>query len=1209
MASSVHLQPEAARVFVWAGHPRLSRPFSTRRPSDTLACAASVSLALPATSSARAALGRPCRPLQYSLSQSAQQRRSLPRGICAAGEANGPVRLALEEGSGGARPSSDLLSAASPHEFTSAAADGPSQEGNGVASASKDREAAHPSNGASTDQRVPTARRSPPSPSPGLLAPGSSGVTLEDLLPIIKNAEKNILELNRVRVRALEELSRAQQEKKALQLQVKLLHTRLAEAEARATLVPQLREETGRLESEVAALQEEATRRAEQLAEEQQRAGTLSEEVEELGRRLAEGQSAEAARAEQAESEVLRLREAAEEAAAEQQRAQQQVQELQARLAVTEAQSLATAESETEKVQQLQARVDELVRAGEAQTQEAGRWKEELEGQLEEAEAGAAKLAAEKEGLIRDLQSLQADLGEQGERLQQEVLDLEQQLSSAQASAAELEQRVEALRAESESSEAARLEAEQERQWLWAQNAVLEERLQEKVALETAELEAQSSLLEEGLRSLQKALEANETQLLRSGDDGNGGEGKAPLGPGLGGKEGGAGAESNGSLLQSYEEELSGMLEQMEEEKGSWRDTAEENLQLREQMDVLLAQLALSTDSLALTQEQLLGKAEEEEESLGLAPLPAGVVPVDEHPWEFWSDLLLRIDTLLLEKRLTKDEARELHTRAWKRNVGIRDAYMAVVEASNAEVAPIFKDLVRAKTRPGLHIVHIAAEMAPVAKVGGLGDVVTGLGRALQKKGHLVEVVLPKYDCMDYSRIVGLQVMDYDLMSYFDGQQHKSKVWRGIVEGLPVYFIEPLHPSRFFWRNCFYGEGDDFARFTFFCRAALEFLHQAGKQPDIIHGHDWQTAAIAPLYWDVYFPLGFASAQVVFTCHNFEYQGTERPGALASCGLDVAALNRPDRMQDNFMPDRINLLKGALVYANLVTTVSPTYADEVRNPEGGRGLQVTLAALAPTGKFHGILNGIDGEVWDPALDAMLEVPFSAERLEGKRANKTALRSLLGLADTREGEAEKPLVGCITRLVPQKGVHLIRHAIYHIRDRGGQFVLLGSSPVPDIQRDFEHLSREFAQHPDVRLVLKYDERLSHRIYGGADMLIIPSLFEPCGLTQLIALRYGVIPIVRKTGGLADSVFDVDDESVPEAKKNGFCFSATDTEGFNYAMDRALYYFSHSPEWWLELQGRAMRMDFTWEESAGRYAQLYLDTVRAPALQAARGSSSR
>ncbi|OIT39343.1 putative starch synthase 4, chloroplasticamyloplastic [Nicotiana attenuata] len=560
--------------------------------------------------------------------------------------------------------------------------------------------------------------------------------------------------------------------------------------------------------------------------------------------------------------------------------------------------------------------------------------------------------------------------------------------------------------------------------------------------------------------------------------------------------------------------------------------------------------------------------------------------PVNDMPWEFWSQLLLMIDGWSMEKKITKDDAKLLRELVWKKDGRICDAYMSCKEKNEREIIARFLKFTSSSTRPGLHIIHIAAEMAPVAKVGGLGDVVTGLGKALQKKGHLVEIVLPKYDCMQYESIKDMKALDVVVESYFDGRLYKNKIWTGTVEGLPVYFIEPQHPGKFFGRGQLYGEHDDFKRFSFFSRVALELLLHAEKKPDIIHCHDWQTAFIAPLYWDLYVPKGLDTARICFTCHNFEYQGTAPASELTSCGLDAYHLNRPDRMQDNSANDRINSVKGAIVFSNIVTTVSPTYAQEVRTAQGGKGLHATINSHSK--KFVGILNGIDTDAWNPASDNFLKVQYSASDIEGKLENKEALRRLLGLSSS---EIRRPLVGCVTRLVPQKGVHLIRHAIYRTLELGGQFVLLGSSPVPHIQREFEDIRNHFRTHEHARLVLKYDEALSHLIYAASDMLIIPSIFEPCGLTQMIAMRYGSIPIARRTGGLNDSVFDVDDDTIPDQFRNGFTFVTADEQGFNNALERAFNYYMNNAETWKELVQKDMNIDFSWDSSASQYEELY------------------
>ncbi|XP_041994203.1 probable starch synthase 4, chloroplastic/amyloplastic [Salvia splendens] len=559
---------------------------------------------------------------------------------------------------------------------------------------------------------------------------------------------------------------------------------------------------------------------------------------------------------------------------------------------------------------------------------------------------------------------------------------------------------------------------------------------------------------------------------------------------------------------------------------------------------------------------------------------------VRDKPSEFWSNLLLLVDGWFLEKKISVDQVKLLREMIWNRERSISDSYMSMQGKSEREIISTFLRLTSPTTGERLHIIHIAAEMAPVAKVGGLGDVVTGLSKALHRKGHLVEIVLPKYDCMQYETIQDLKVLDMPVESYFDRQLFKNKIWVGTVEGLPVYFIEPLHPSKFFWRNQFYGESDDFKRFSYFSRAALELILQAGKKPDIIHCHDWQTAFVAPLYWDLYVPKELNSARICFTCHNFEYQGSAPASELASCGLDVHQLNRPDRMQDHSANGRVNPVKGAVVFSNIVTTVSPTYAQEVRGSEGGRGLQDTINAYSK--KFVGILNGIDTDAWNPATDPFLKVQYHSNDIDGKAENKEALRRYLKLSSAN---SRQPLVACITRLVPQKGVHIIKHAIYRTLELGGQFVLLGSSPVPEIQREFEEICDHFKTHEHARLILKYDEALSHLIYAASDMLIIPSIFEPCGLTQMIAMRYGSVPIVRKTGGLNDSVFDFDDNTIPAHYRNGYTFLKANEQGFNNALKRAFNHYMNDADSWKQLVQKVMNLDFSWDSSAPLYEELY------------------
>ncbi|KDP20743.1 hypothetical protein JCGZ_21214 [Jatropha curcas] len=455
---------------------------------------------------------------------------------------------------------------------------------------------------------------------------------------------------------------------------------------------------------------------------------------------------------------------------------------------------------------------------------------------------------------------------------------------------------------------------------------------------------------------------------------------------------------------------------------------------------------------------------------------------------------------------------------------------------------PVFGGIMK---EPPMHIVHVAVEMAPIAKVGGLGDVVTSLSRAVQDLNHNVNIILPKYDCLKLSH-----VKDFHYQKSYSWGGTEIKVWFGKVEGVSVYFLEPQNGM--FWTGCIYGCQNDGERFGFFCHAALEFLQQCGFHPDIIHCHDWSSAPVAWLFKDHYKHYGLSKARIVFTIHNLEF-GAGNIGK-------------------------------AMTYADKSTTVSPTYSKEVAgNP-----------AVAPyLYKFHGILNGIDPDMWDPYNDKFIPVPYTSENVvEGKRAAKEALQQRLGLK-----KADLPLVGIITRLTHQKGIHLIKHAIWRTLDRNGQVVLLGSAPDPRIQNDFVNLSNQLhSSHNDrARLCLTYDEPLSHLIYAGADFILVPSIFEPCGLTQLTAMRYGSIPVVRKTGGLYDTVFDVDhDKERAQAEglePNGFNFDGADGAGIDYALNRAISAWYDGREWFNSLCKTVMEQDWSWNKPALDYMELY------------------
>ena len=478
----------------------------------------------------------------------------------------------------------------------------------------------------------------------------------------------------------------------------------------------------------------------------------------------------------------------------------------------------------------------------------------------------------------------------------------------------------------------------------------------------------------------------------------------------------------------------------------------------------------------------------------------------------------------------------------------------------------------------------IASECAPVAQVGGLGEVVFGLSRELEVRGNAVEIILPKYDCLRYDEIHGLHVSHDDLWVPWYSGAVRCTVWFGFVHGRKCFFLEPHSSDNFFSRNRFYGSPDDGSRFAFFSKAALEFLLKANKRPDVIHCHDWQAGLVPVLLYETY-GAGLHEQRVCYTIHNFSHQGVAGEQILWATGL-----TRPehffnyDRLRDNFNPGAINLMKGGVVYSNFVTTVSPQHAWEVTYTDQGMGLQHTL--YIHQDKFGGVLNGVDYDVWNPETDRFIPANFSMESLEGKYENKRALRDRLLLRHDW-----KPVVGYVGRLARQKGVHLIKRAISYSMAEGAQFVLTGSSADPEISSEFWDLKNQLNDSPDCHLEIGFDESLAHLIYAGADILIMPSLFEPCGLAQMIGFKYGTVPVVRAVGGLADTVFDRDHSERPLHERNGYVFHQVDYPALESALARAIGLWYSNADDFRDLMLNGMRADHSWGPSGQDYLNIY------------------
>jgi starch synthase len=492
-----------------------------------------------------------------------------------------------------------------------------------------------------------------------------------------------------------------------------------------------------------------------------------------------------------------------------------------------------------------------------------------------------------------------------------------------------------------------------------------------------------------------------------------------------------------------------------------------------------------------------------------------------------------------------------------------------------------------------MRIVHLCSELAPIAKVGGLADAVFSLAKAIASHGEEVEIILPKYDCIDYSPLRNLSIEMRELISYEGFHKIENTVWKADLGNLKIYFIEAHHPALYFSRGSIYGSKDDIDRFLYFTRASMEYLLKSKKKVDVLHLHDWPTAIGAVLQKDMYSALGIKNLRVVLTIHNMLHQGKCSPYHLSEIGLLGETYLTPEKMQDPLIPNCVNLLKGGMIYADAVTTVSPSYRKEIMTVEGGCGLHEEAKKIAH--KLTGILNGIDLEMWNPATDSHLIERYesSCEHesgmqniLKARKENRRFLQKHLALE-----ESDVPLIACISRLVPQKSPELIKESLLRTLELGGQFVLLGSHPPPEISEQFMSLRQQLQNNRNVAIWLDQDEALARLIYASSDLLVVPSLFEPCGLTQMIALRYGSVPVVRATGGLADTIFDIDNSYISVEKRNGFTFDYPDAQGIRYALDRAIKCLTEDQKRFRELQCRGLKSDFSWKHSALQYLDVY------------------
>ena len=482
-------------------------------------------------------------------------------------------------------------------------------------------------------------------------------------------------------------------------------------------------------------------------------------------------------------------------------------------------------------------------------------------------------------------------------------------------------------------------------------------------------------------------------------------------------------------------------------------------------------------------------------------------------------------------------------------------------------------DVLRGRHHEPLKILLVAAEVAPFAKVGGLADVAGALPKALKAMGHDVRVVMPRYGSIDVEKY-GLRRIVTNLGVPLAHQPVNADVLEGRIAGeVPIYFIDN---AQFFGRDGMYGFWDDDARFIYFSRAALEMLRPLDFRPDVIHVNDWHTAVIPNMLARLYAADPFyADIATILTIHNLAFQGVFGYGALNLADLEQWGLIKPGLPG---LDDSVNLLGRGLHFSDVVNTVSNRYADEILTPEYGEKMDPLLRVFRS--KLHGIINGIDYDVFNPSTDASLAAPYDIGSIEKKLDNKLALQKEVGLPQ----DPAVPVIGLISRLYDQKGLDLIANIMWGLMRLNLQLVVLGAGDAR-----YEEMFRANARdNPSkVSATIGFKPVLAQQIYGGSDMFLMPSRFEPCGLGQLISLRYGTIPIVRATGGLADTIDDWD----PVAQSgNGFVFTAYDHWDLFAQVVRALETFRQQASW-LRLQANAMSTDVSWANSAEKYVGLY------------------
>ena len=542
-------------------------------------------------------------------------------------------------------------------------------------------------------------------------------------------------------------------------------------------------------------------------------------------------------------------------------------------------------------------------------------------------------------------------------------------------------------------------------------------------------------------------------------------------------------------------------------------------------------------------------------------------------------------------KTVTEEKVAEPKTTTKKKTVRSKAATKEKADATKEKIAEIEEEAATLKTTveqnipmeqpdlgPRRSVAFIGSECYPFVKTGGLGDVMSALPKALAKLNLDVKVILPRYKCIpqEYQ-----EKMEYRGSFYMnlcsDGKQYYVGIMEYQEDGVVYDFID--NDEFFSWGNPYTNLIDDIPKFCYFAKASLAALNYLDWTPDVVHCHDWQ-AALVPLYLRTSFSdTDVGRAIAVLTIHNLRFQGIyDRKMIQYWSGLPDYVFNK-DCLTQNWLD--ANMLKGGIDYCNKVTTVSNTYAEEIQTEEYGEGLAEHLRYHQ--NKILGIVNGIDTDIWNPATDKLLASNYDAESvIKNKKVNKKALQEALGL----DVDENKMVIGLISRLTNQKGLDLVNDVIPGIMDGNTQVVVLGTgdSQYEDTFRYYENKYKgSFCAY------IAYNENVAHNIYAGCDALLVPSRFEPCGLTQLISMRYGAVPIVRETGGLKDTVQPY---NVFENTGNGFTFDRYESGLLYDAINRAKTLYFENRKCWDDMVIRDMNKDVSWEKSAKQYKDMYV-----------------